>query len=87
MDSEHVKENHSRVLVKYVAKNNKELLVSKSKAMEKVLTEDSAIAQRLIGTKERLDRNAEDVKTKTVQRNDLMVNKVVRLLNQKTKIL
>ncbi|CAB4038672.1 tripartite motif-containing 45-like, partial [Paramuricea clavata] len=87
MDFKHVKQGHSCVLVKDVANNYKELLASNNRAMEDVLTEGNALLQRLMLTTEQLDRDAENIKSQIVQKNDIVLKTVAGMMEQKTKML
>jgi hypothetical protein len=87
MDFKHVKQGHSCVLVKNVANNYKELLASNYKDMEDALTEGNALLQRLTLTTEQLDRDAENIKSQIVQKNDSVLKTVAGMLEQKTKML
>ena len=87
MDFKHVKQGHSCVLVKNVANNYKELLASNYKDMEDALTEGNALLQRLTLTTEQLDRDAENIKSQIVQKNDSVLKTVAGMLEQKTKTL
>jgi nucleoside-triphosphatase THEP1 len=87
MDFKHVKQNHSCFLVKDIASNYKELLASNNKDMEDALTEGNALLQRLTLTTEQLDRDAENIKSQIVQKNDSVLKTVAGMLEQKTKTL
>ena len=84
MDFNHLKQGHSCFLVKDVANNYKALLASNTQAMEDALTESNAFLRRLTLATERLDRNSENIKSQIVQKNDLMMKTVVRILEEKT---
>ena len=85
MDFKHVKQSHSCVLVTDVANNYKELLDSNSKAMEDALTEGNAFLERLTHATEQLHREAKNIKSQITQKNDAVLEMVVKVLNQKTK--
>ncbi|CAB4025207.1 E3 ubiquitin- ligase TRIM71-like [Paramuricea clavata] len=91
MDFKHVKQSHSCVLVKDVASNYKELLASNNKAMENALTEGNAFLGRITLKTERLDRDAENIKTEIAQRKEFVKKKVVHsvvdMLDQKAETL
>jgi hypothetical protein len=87
MDFKHVKQGHSCVLVKDVASNYKELLVSNGKAMEDALTEGSVFLQRLTLTRQQLDCDAENSKNKIAQRKEFVEKKVIEMLDQKAESL
>ena len=85
MDFKHVEQSHSCVLVTDVANNYKELLDSNSKAMEDALTEGNAFLERLTHATEQLHREAKNIKSQITQKNDAVLEMVVKVLNQKTK--
>ncbi|CAB4010619.1 tripartite motif-containing 45-like [Paramuricea clavata] len=91
MDFKHVKQSHSCFLVKDVASNYKELLASNNKAMEDALTEGNAFIGRITLKTERLDRDAENIKTEIAQRKEFVKKKVVYsvvdMLDQKAETL
>jgi hypothetical protein len=87
MDFKHVKQGHSCVLVKDVANNYKELLVSNGKTMEDTLTEGNVFLQRLTLTTQQLDRDAENAKNEIAQRKEFVAKKVIEMLDQKAESL
>ena len=87
MDFKHLKQSHSCFLVKDVANNYKELLASNNKAMEDALTKGNAFLRRLTLATERLDRDSENIRSQIVQKNDVVMKTVARMLEQKTKTL
>ena len=87
MDFKHVKQGHSCVLVKDVANNYKEMLDSNNKAMEDALTEGNAFLEQLTRERDRVDREATDVKNRIAQKNEFVTNRLVEMLNQKAQTL
>ena len=63
MDFKHVKPSHSCFLVKDVANNYKELLDSNNRVMKDALTEGNAFIQQLTRETERIDQEAEKIKS------------------------
>ena len=87
MDFKHVKQGHSCVLVKDVANNYKETLDSNNKAMEDALTEGNSFLEQLTRERDRVDREATDVKNRIAQRNEFVTKRLVEMLNQKAQTL
>ena len=87
MHFKHVKQSHSCVLVKDVANDYKDILALNNRAMKNALTEGNACLQQLTRERDRLDREAIDVKNRIAQRNEFVTKKVVEMLNQKAKTL
>ena len=68
MDFKHVKPSHSCFLVKDVANNYKELLDSNNKVMKDALTEGNAFIHQLTRETERIDHEAENIKSQIAQK-------------------
>ena len=68
MDFKHVKPSHSCFLVKDVANNYKELLDSNNRVMKDALTEGNVFIQQLTLETERIDHEAENIKSQIAQK-------------------
>ena len=87
MDFKHTKSNHSCFLVKDVASNYKEKLVSKNKTMDSALNEGNAQLRKVSTATKQLDRDAENAKSKIVQRQDAVIKKVTEMVKRKATTL
>ena len=85
MDFKHVKQNHSCFLVKDVANNYKELLDSNNRVMKDALTEGNAFIQQLTRETERIDHEAENIKSQIAQKKEFVAKQVNEMLGQKAE--
>ena len=87
MDFKHVKQSHSCFLVKDVANNYKELLDSNNRVMKDVLTEGNAFIQKLTRETERIDHEAEKIKSQIAQKKEFVAKQLNEMLEKKAETL
>ena len=87
MDFKHVKPSHSCFLVKDVANNYKELLDSNNKVMKDALTEGNAFIHQLTCETERIDHEAENIKSQIAQKKEFVAKQVNEMLEKKAETL
>ena len=87
MDFKHVKPSHSCFLVKDVANNYKELLDSNNRVMKDALTEGNVFIQQLTHETERIDHEAENIKSQIAQKKEFVAKQVNEMLEKKAETL
>ena len=87
MDFKHVKQSHSCFLVKDVANNYKKLLDSNNRVMKDVLNEGNAFIQKLTRETERIDQEAENIKSQIAQKKEFVAKQLNEMLEKKAETL